>query len=71
MGGESGEDSSHDAVARDASWVRQHLGPGWVEVEPGIYEFLLNEVRTQAGRRSAVPTESDERRVEEEHAVEG
>lgn len=70
MGGQSGEDSSRDAAGRGASWVREHLGPGWVEVEPGIYEFLLNEARTQAGRRSAVPAEGEERRSAEDHAVE-
>jgi hypothetical protein len=39
---------------RDPSWVERHLGPGWVEVEPGIYEFLLNEVRTVTELRVTV-----------------
>ena len=65
MGGTSGDDSSRDAAGRGASWVHEHLGPGWVEVEPGIYEFLLNEVRTQTGRRSAVSVEREQRSEED------
>ena len=49
MGRESGDNGSRDPVARGASWVEKNLGRGWVEVEPGIYEFLLNEARAQTG----------------------
>ena len=59
MARESGENGSRDAVGRGASWVEKNLGVGWVEVEPGIYEFLLNEARTHAGLQSTVPGEDE------------
>jgi hypothetical protein len=55
MGRESGKNGSRDAVGRGASWVEKNLGLGWVEVEPGIYEFLLNEARTHNGLQLTVP----------------
>ena len=46
---------------RDPTWAERHLGPGWVEVEPGIYQLLLGEVRTITGLRvTASPDEADD-----------
>jgi hypothetical protein len=69
MGRKSGGDDSRGAGGHGASWAEKHLGPGWVEVEPGIYELLLSEVRTQSGLPSSSPTDDDEPdRADEEEA---
>jgi hypothetical protein len=67
--GESSENGSRDAVGRGASWVEKNLGMGWVEVEPGIYEFLLSEARTQTGPRSTVPDEDESGKISRTKAV--
>jgi hypothetical protein len=60
MGRESGSGGSSGSGGRDKSWTERHLGPGWVEVEPGIYEFLLDEVRNKTGLRTTARRENGE-----------
>ena len=67
--GESSENGSPDAVGRGASWVEKNLGLGWVEVEPGIYEFLLSEARTHTGLRSTAPGEEEPGKISRTTAV--
>jgi len=69
MGRESGENGSRETVARGASWVEKNLGLGWVEVEPGIYEFLLNEARTHNGLRLTAPREGEPGKISRTKAV--
>jgi hypothetical protein len=57
--GESGEGRPGDPGGRGVSWVEKNLGPGWVEVEPGIYRYSLSEVRPQHGLRLAPPDEEE------------
>ena len=66
---QSGENGSRDAVGRGASWVEKNLGLGWVEVEPGIYEFLLNEARTHTGLRLTAPGEGEPGKISRTTAV--
>jgi hypothetical protein len=51
MGQQSGE--SRAVAGRDASWAERHLGPGWIEVGPGIYRF---EPSDTSGSRAEAPT---------------
>jgi hypothetical protein len=60
MGRKSGGEGSRGAGGHDVSWAEKHLGPGWVEVEPGIYELLLSEARAASGLRLSSPTDDEE-----------
>jgi hypothetical protein len=63
----SDEGGSRESGTRGESWVEKNLGPGWVEVEPGIYEFLLNEVRTKTDLRVAAPIEDEDEHEDVNH----
>lgn len=69
MGGKSSENGSRDAAPRGASWVEKNLGLGWVEVEPGIYEFLLSEARTHPELQPTVPGEEEPGKIPRTKAV--
>ena len=55
--GQSGEGAPRDLEVRRTSWVDENLGPGWAEVEPGVYRHTPHEINNETGLRFALPAE--------------